>query len=486
MTTIFTTAPGFTHSASAVTSATNTRKGHREPLTPRGRALPSWSASVVYGAAWLIMLFVVYLWVHAGGVQSLLDDPAGSESLNSLGRLLGLIASAALLIQVLLMARIPVVEQALGHDRLTYMHRLVGFTSFFLMMAHIVLVVLAQVDPVSNPASRFIATFWDMTWTYPGMLMAVAGTVALIMVVVTSMKAARSSMRYENWHLIHLYAYLGVAFALPHQLWTGTSFMESPLAQTFWWGLWIASAAAVIIFRLLLPVVVSLRHDLRVESVSFPAAPGGEPLVRVVLKGRKLDRMRVAGGQFFNFRFAGAGVTRALPLSLSADPTVDRLEITAAVRGRKTERLATLKPGTKVFIEGPYGRFHKYAKSFEDSAFIASGTGIMPIISLIESMGNQARGSVLILRARNVETSPYFERVQQLTQQYGIRVVVMAGSRNNPSYKPAALAQAFGSIIPNIARTDVFICGSSSWMNLAYAAARKSGAGMIHAEKFSI
>ncbi|WP_081602485.1 ferredoxin reductase family protein [Corynebacterium callunae] len=492
MTTNFTTAPGLSHSASANAAVTHTKSaekrhgGHKTPLTPRARALPSWSASVVYSAAWLVMLFVLYLWTQAGGVQSLLDDPASSESLNSLGRLLGLIASAALLIQVLLMARIPIMEEALGHDCLTYMHRILGFSSFFLILAHIVLVVFAQVDLTDNPAVGFIATFWDMTWNYPGMLMAVAGTAALIMVVLTSIKAARSSMRYENWHLIHLYAYLGVAFAQPHQLWTGTSFLSSPLAQTFWWGLWIASAGSVIVYRLLLPAFVSLRHDLRVESISFPAVPGAEPLVRVVLRGRKLDRMRVAGGQFFNFRFAGAGVTRALPLSLSADPTAERLEITAAVRGPKTTRLASLKPGTRVFIEGPYGRFHKYAKAYTNTAFIASGTGIMPIISLMESMGEQARGAVLILRAGNVETSPYFARVQQLTQQLGVKVVVMGGSRKDLAYRPATLSQAFSKIIPNIARTDVFICGSTGWMNLATSAARKAGAGTIHAEKFSI
>ena len=67
-------------------------------------------------------------------------------------------------------------------------------------------------------------TFWNLTVTYPGMLLALGGTLALVMVVVTSIKAARRKLRYESWHLIHLYAYLGVGLALPHQLWTGTDF----------------------------------------------------------------------------------------------------------------------------------------------------------------------------------------------------------------------------------------------------------------------
>ena len=111
-------------------------------------------------------------------------------------------------------------------------------------------------------------TLWDLTSHYPGMLLAVAGTVALVMVVVTSVKAARRRLRYESWHLLHLYAYLGVGLALPHQLWTGQEFLASPGPTVFWWTLWAAAAGAVLVFRIGLPLWRTLRHDLRVTSAS--------------------------------------------------------------------------------------------------------------------------------------------------------------------------------------------------------------------------
>ena len=79
------------------------------------------------------------------------------------------------------------------------------------------------------------ATLWDLTAHYPGMLLALAGTACLFMVVLTSIKAARLRLRYESWHLMHLYAYLGVGLALPHQLWTGQQFTDSPAKTVFWW-----------------------------------------------------------------------------------------------------------------------------------------------------------------------------------------------------------------------------------------------------------
>src|SRR6185312_2900715 len=115
--------------------------------------------------------------------------------------------------------------------------------------------------------SAVLPTTWTLITAYGGVLLSVAGMVCLVMVVFTSIKAARRRMRYESWHLIHLYAYLGVGLALPHQLWTGQEFLTSPGATAYWWTLWAAAAATVLVWRLLLPLWRSLRHGLRVTSV---------------------------------------------------------------------------------------------------------------------------------------------------------------------------------------------------------------------------
>ena len=132
----------------------------------------------------------------------------------TLGRLAGLVSANLLLYQVLLMARVPIFERSFGREAITRMHRFVGFWSFWLLAAHIVLLVAGySVAANVNP----LAQLWDFVWTYPGMLLATAGTLAILMVVVTSIRRARRRLRYESWHLLHLYAYLGVGLARPHQ-----------------------------------------------------------------------------------------------------------------------------------------------------------------------------------------------------------------------------------------------------------------------------
>src|SRR5262249_3933016 len=145
-------------------------------------------------------------------------------ALTSLGRLTGLVSADLLLLLVLLMARIPLVERLYGRGTLARWHRLVGFTSINLMLAHILLVTLGY---AAQAHSRPLSEFWDLLTSYPGMLLALFASAALVLVAVTSMRAARRRLRYESWHLLHLYAYLGVGLAIPHQLWTGTDFVNS-------------------------------------------------------------------------------------------------------------------------------------------------------------------------------------------------------------------------------------------------------------------
>ena len=80
------------------------------------------------------------------------------------------------------------------------------------------------------------------------------------MVVVTSVRRARARLRYETWHLLHLYAYLGVGLALPHQLWTGQDFVGAPRRHGVLVDPVCGRAAAVLVwFRVGLPLVRSLR-----------------------------------------------------------------------------------------------------------------------------------------------------------------------------------------------------------------------------------
>ncbi|MCW2838911.1 MAG: putative oxidoreductase [Aeromicrobium sp.] len=409
-------------------------------------------------ALWLSLLLVTYWWVADGGIQ----DLGGWESgLTSLGRLLGLVASDLLLVQVLLMARLPFLERPFGQDRLARQHRIVGFTSFDLMVAHIVLITWGY---AAGQITQFPATIWSLTTDYPGMLLAAAGTVCLVMVVVSSIKTARRRVRYESWHLIHLYAYLGVGLALPHQLWSGQEFMSSTGATIFWWSAWAATAVAVIVWRVAVPLWRSARHGLRVSAV-VAEAPG---VTSVHLEGRHLDRLRVEAGQFFSWRFLDReGWTRAHPYSLSAAPDGSSLRVTIKALGDDSDRMPALAVGTRVMVEGPYGRLAPRARSRAKVALIGAGVGVTPLRALADGL-DYAPGDAVMLQ-RYTEHPLFVRELQALTERRGLQLLWLPGRRRSPD---SWLGQGVGSAsdvdalkfwIPDLADRDVYVCGPAVW-----------------------
>lgn len=88
------------------------------------------------------------------------------------------------------------------------------------------------------------------------------------------------------------------------------------------------------------------------------------------------------GGQFFGWRFFAKGhLLMSHPFSLSAAPTQKHLRITVKDLGDHSRSLALLKPGTRVFVEGPYGAF-------------TAGRSTRPHVVLV----GQSRWSVLCAR----------------------------------------------------------------------------------------
>lgn len=460
------------------------RRRSRGPL-PTRPALPRWWRDLAGSAAWLLVLAVTALYVSDGGVQYL-----GSFSglFVGLGRLTGLWASALLLLQVLLMARIPFVEASYGQDELARRHRLVGLTSFNLLLAHIVLVTIGY---AASSTSNVVTMFVQFVLNYPGMLLALAGTAALVMVVVTSVRRARAKLRYESWHLIHLYGYLGAGLALPHQLWTGEDFLPSRAATLFWWGLWIATLVAVLLFRIGLPLVRNRRHQLVVSKV-VSEQPG---MTTVVVTGRDLDRLPVRAGQFFQWRFLGVpGWSRSHPYSLSAAPNGRSLQFTAEHVGDGSAATASLRRGTRVFVEGPYGRLHGGVRTHRKVALLGSGIGVAPLAALLEELEQDPGDVVLVHRVRDAEQRALARQVDAAAAGRGARVVVVPGPRvrSRESWLPESAAHleevaALQHVIPDIAERDVFVCGAPGWARAVVSAA--CGAGVpdehIHVEAFT-
>ena len=463
-------------------TSTDTRGSIDLRSTVRGAGVDVVVRLLSMSALWLSLLLVTWWWVQDRGVQ---DLSTWSTGLVSSGRVTGLIASVLLLTQVVLMARVPAVEKAFGQDRLASIHRVVGFTSFNLMLAHIVLITwgYAAGKVLSTPG-----TLWNLVINYPGLLLAAGATVCLFLVVLTSVRAARRRIRYESWHLLHLYAYLGVGLALPHQLWTGQQFVGSPVKTVFWWTTWALAALAVLVWRLGRPLWLNLRHQLRVTRV-VPEAPG---VFSVYLTGRELHRLRAEAGQFFTWRFLhGPGWSRANPYSLSAAPDGNGLRVTVQTIGDGSTMVSSLLPGTRVAFEGPFGRLAPRARTRRKVALIGAGVGLAPLRALAEGL-EYAPGEAILIE-RYVQHPLFSDELNVLARERGLQVLRLPGHRRSANswlgdrVGPADDLTALRYWIPDVADRDIYLCGPAPWVALVEGTLHAAGLSPehIHIETFA-
>ncbi|MEU9371991.1 ferredoxin reductase family protein [Streptomyces avermitilis] len=457
-----------------MTLSTVLLRGHRKPPAGRRGRRGFTLADPLGALAILSAVAVVALWVMNQGGPLSLTTP--DRAMGSLGLLTGLLASDLMILQVVLLARIPWVERSWGHDLLTRRHRWLGFASFWLMTAHVVLFAVERA--VREPAAMLdalVRVFITDSW----MLFATVGTILLIMVVVTSVRAARRRLRYESWHLIHLYSYAGIAATFPHTFVDGADFHETWI-RIYWWCLYGFAFAVTLIYRIALPAWRSFHHRMRVESVVTEALG----VVSITAKGHRLDKMKTASGQFFIWRFLdGPGWSRGNPYTLSAAPTHDRLRITIKAAGDGSERAAQLKPGTRVLIEGPYGTLTARRRTQPRMLLIAAGIGITPMRALLEDTPYAPGEATLIYRYSEAQHAVFVDELRAIAARRGVELIFLPGPRRaDTSWQaagPAHLdddAQVLKDIVPDLAHRDIYVCGPPNWITAVRKAARGAGA----------
>lgn len=468
----------------AIPSPLSGRGGPAAPAQRRrvwAPALVRWGCVTAF---WLSLAFFVYLWVDDGSLDLMMAKAEGPLAYP--GKLAGLLSADLMLAQVVLMARIPAIEQAFGRDWLVRVHRIIGFTSLNLMLAHIVLLAF---DYVVRDHISVLYSLWWMVSQWRGMVMAVLGTVMFIVVGVTSTRVARRRLRYHTWHLLHLYTLLGFGLILPHEIWTGSEF-KTPGRQAILLVLYLLAAGSLLLFRVALPVLRSLRHQVVVDRV-VEEAPGN---VSVHLRGRGLARLRTQAGQFFIWRFRdGPGWTRGNPYALSAAPDGDALRITAKEVGPNSNRLRGLRPGTRVLFEGPYGGFTEAVRHGHKVTMMASGIGITPVRALLEDLVYEPGEAVLLYRASTDDDFVFRRELDELAEHRGVRVVYLPGHRapGRSSWQSEHATEddhtALSRLIPDIGEHDVFICGPDAWGRSAREAARRAGVPgiRVHLERFA-
>lgn len=456
-----------------MTTLLNSRAGRRQAMRQirprRSPAVPlvvlSWA-----GAAAVLSLW----WQNTPNVEGT------TQWLTGAGRLSGLLGGYVLALVVLQMARVPALERRVGSDRVARWHAMSGRYALCLIVAHVVLIIAGYAE---QAGAGFIDQLVSVVMDYPDMVDAAIGTGVLVVIGLISAGVVRRRMSYEAWYYLHLLTYLAVFLTFWHQLSTGAEFVGDKTAQTAWYVLYGTVTALAVWYRLLVPLRLNLRHRMRVEAV-VQEAPG---MVSVLIKGRRLHRIGAEAGQFFRWRFLAPGLRwGSHPYSLSAPPRPELLRITVKAVGGHSSGLASLKPGTRVWAEGPYGAMTAARRSQGKVLMIAGGAGITPIRALFETLPGKGGDLTLLYRARSIEDLALWNELKQIATEREARLLYAVNGPDGA--RPEITAERLRQLLPDIEEHDVYLCGPPGLTEHAYEALHEAGIPdrHIHHESFEL
>ena len=144
-------------------------------------------------------------------------------------------------------------------------------------------------------------------------------------------------------------------------------------------------------------------------------------------------------GQFVMVSVPGFDNEKGFPIarsySIASSPlTKGEIEIclSRAVNGKLSTKLHSLSPGAAVNVTGPYGLFGLKPPVAEGTTFIAAGTGIAPLISMIRTLYLQNfSGEIsLFYGTRNPGEFLYREELESYSRKNNLKLLLTASDPN--------------------------------------------------------
>lgn len=397
----------------------------------------------------------------------------------------GYVGLAMVALEFSLVARLKHVAGAFGQDALQQFHKQMGYVSTVFLLAHpILLFAYGYSLELLNPFSA--ASPWAWRW----------GTIAsYVLLVLVGLSAGRRLFRmsYEWWQLTHrLLAPVVLVLALAHIFmvngFTGTVPMQAL------WAIYGAGLLGVTVYhRIYRPLWTWQRPWSVVRNVkeygnsrTLVLRPVGHPGISF------------EPGQFAWLSMGKTPFHREEhPISLSSSAEIapgGEVSFTIKALGDWSGTIVPqIQPGTRVWLDGPYGVFTPDREQGPGYVLIGGGIGITPLVSMCLTLADRedVRPVFLFYGRREYQELTFRDELDQLTRRMNLKVIYVlehasADWKGETGFIDSDLLRRH--LPKQYRRFQYFICGPLAMMGAMEKLLPQMGIApeYIHTERFDI
>ncbi len=431
----------------------------------------------------IVVLLLVYfaLPLAAASAVLLVDPSICVDPLFCASYFIGVAGYTWLILQLVLSARIRLLERGIGLDRLLVFHRIMAPVSIVLLLIHAG-VKFMYYPPSAQTLAGLLA--------YVGFIAAGGASMILFGSSIGRNRAARAlrsffyeklNRQYQDVKVLHNFTFLLSVILFIHVMLSSMA-RYYPGLRIYFIGIFIIGVAAYIYHKLLRPKRRSPIY--RVGRVSRPA-DNVTTIEFALEKGRAINHNP---GQFAFFRFLDRFPgPEEHPFTIS---DAENPAITAKALGDFTAKLPDVKEGARVRIDGPYGVFsYRSIPKDRPLVFIAGGIGITPFLSMLRGLRREhdERSPLLLWSVRRKSEFIYLNELQQFAD-----VKPLLSNEDEPweGVRGVFGYEVLADLVPAemLERASFFICGPPPMMAAVRDALSRLGVSKqrMHWEQFNL
>lgn len=373
--------------------------------------------------------------------------------------LLSIVGFSMMLFQFALTARVDALAGRTGVDNIMRVHTRFGEYLGYLILLHPFLIVLPRFIVAPSFA---LGDVWDL-FTQPETSTGMYAWSLMLVWVLMAVFKEKTGLSYEAWRYTHSAGFVAIIILATHHAVTiGRHGRYNAWFDVMWIVLCTFAVALVLYIYLIRPRSIA-KKPFRVVDCHKGSA---DDWYLTIEKDGDFP-FDFDAGQFTWISTSGSVFERnEHPFSIAtSSSSLPKISYVIRGLGDYTRQLGKIRPGQRVWVDGPHGVFTLNARNAKGIALIAGGAGVGPIMGILRELADSGdrRPIRLVYGNRTIEQMLFLDELEVLREQLDLELLLVLADppEGFEGHKGFIDTTVLSKVMdhPEHASWDYYICG---------------------------